>query len=81
MPEDDKKIRQEDCGKMSQKKPLIKYHRIVGTTGGMLQTIKQIMKQLYQFKKVPKNIFSYGVSQCDKYFAYAIPINVSETPE
>ena len=30
------------------------------------------------FIKIPKNIFSYGVSQYDKNSAYAIPFNVSE---
>ena len=40
MPEDDTKVRQENCGKMSMKKPLIKYHGIVGMTCGILQIIK-----------------------------------------
>ena len=33
------------------------------------------------FIKTPKNIFSYGVSQCDKNSAYTMSFNVSETKE
>ena len=33
------------------------------------------------FIKTPKNIFSYGVSQCDKNYAYAMSFNVSEEKE
>ena len=33
------------------------------------------------FIKMPKNIFSYGVSQYDKTSAYIMPFNVSEEEE
>ena len=33
------------------------------------------------FIKTPKNIFSHGVSQCDKYSAYTMPFSVSEEKE
>ena len=33
------------------------------------------------FIKTPKNIFSYGVSQCDKNSAYPMSFNVSEARE
>ena len=33
------------------------------------------------FIKMPKNIFSYGVSQCDKNSAYTMSFNVSEEKE
>ena len=34
-----------------------------------------------RFIKRPKNIFSYGVSQCDKNSSYAMSFNVSEEKE
>ena len=34
-----------------------------------------------RFFKRPKNIFSYGVSQCDKNSSYAMSFNVSEEKE
>ena len=33
------------------------------------------------FIKTPKNIFSYGLCQCDKNLAYAMLFNVYEVPE
>ena len=33
------------------------------------------------FIKMPKNIFSYGLSQCDKNSAYTMSFNVSEANE
>ena len=33
------------------------------------------------FVKMPKDLFSYGVSQCDKDSAYTMPFNVSEEKE
>ena len=33
------------------------------------------------FIKTPKNIFSYGVSQCDKNSSYTMSFNVSEEKE
>ena len=34
--------------------------------------------QIPLFIKTPKHIFSYGVSQCDKNFAYTVSFNFSE---